>query len=59
MIPMKKEQLIANMNNLEKLMLKQIKYEGHIRIPTVFNDYHSAATNPGFSRKPDGGFYPK
>lgn len=47
------------MGLLGGLSLKQVKYEGHIKIPTVHNDYHSASSNPGYSRKPDGGIYPK
>lgn len=30
--------------------LKHIRYEGHIKIPTIHNDYHSRATNHGYSR---------
>jgi hypothetical protein len=47
------------MNRLEKLNIKHVKYDGHIKIPTVHNDYHSTSSNAGYSRKPDGGIYPK
>lgn len=47
------------MGLLGGIVLAQAKYEGHIRIPTVYNDYHAASSNPGYSRKPDGGIYPK
>lgn len=52
-------EVIKNMGLLGGLVLKQAKYEGQIKIPTVHNDYHSASSNPGYSRKPDGGIYPK
>lgn len=39
--------------------LKHIKYEGHIKIPTIHNDYHSRATNHGYSRSESGGIFPK
>jgi len=39
--------------------LKQVKYEGHIKIPTVHNDYHARGTNMGFSRNATGGIFPK
>jgi hypothetical protein len=39
--------------------VRTIKYEGHIKIPTVHNDYHSSKTNGGYSRNKYGGIYPK
>ena len=39
--------------------LKNIRFAGHIRIPTIHNDYHSAKTNGGYSRNKTGGIYPK
>ena len=54
-----KIETIRKLGLLGGLQLKQIKYEGHIRIPTVHNDYHASTSNPGYSRKPDGGIYPK
>lgn len=55
----KQVELIRNMRLLGGISLKQVKYEGHIKIPTVHNDYHSSSSNAGYSRKPDGGIYPK
>ena len=39
--------------------VRNVKYEGHIRIPTVYNDYHSSKTNGGYSRNKYGCPYPK
>jgi hypothetical protein len=39
--------------------VRTIKYSGHIKIPTVHNDYHSSKTNAGYSRNKFGGIYPK
>lgn len=39
--------------------VRTVKYEGHIKIPTVHNDYHSSKTNAGYSRNKYGGIYPK
>ena len=39
--------------------LKLIKYDGQLKMPTVHNDYHSRATNGGFSRSKTGGIFPK
>ena len=50
---------IQKLGLLGGLQLKKVQYEGHIRIPTVHNDYHQTSSNPGYSRKPDGGIYPK
>ena len=54
-----KVNLLKKMGLLGGLHLKQVRYDGHIRMPTVYNDYHQASSNPGYSRKPDGGIYPK
>lgn len=54
-----KMESIRKLGLLGGLQLKQVKYDGHIRIPTVHNDYHQSSSNPGYSRKPDGGIYPK
>jgi hypothetical protein len=39
--------------------LKQVRYDGHIKIPTVHNDYHNFTTNMGYSRSATGGIFPK
>lgn len=39
--------------------VRTIRYSGHIRIPTVHNDYHNSKTNAGYSRNKYGGIYPK
>lgn len=58
-------ELLRSMNLIRELGLekgreiKHMKYEGVIKIPTVHNDYHSRATNQGYSRNSSGGIYPK
>lgn len=47
------------MNIVSGGAVRTIKYEGHIKIPTVHNDYHSSKTNAGYSRNKYGGIYPK
>ena len=39
--------------------IKHVKYGGHIKIPTVHNDYHSFSSNMGYSRSETGGIFPK
>jgi hypothetical protein len=39
--------------------VRTVKYDGHIKIPTVHNDYHNSKTNGGYSRNKYGGIYPK
>ena len=39
--------------------LKMVRYDGHIKIPSVHNDYHARETNGGYSRNAYGGIYPK
>lgn len=39
--------------------VRNVIYAGHIKIPTVHNDYHNAKTNGGYSRSKLGGIFPK
>lgn len=58
-------ELLQNLKELNKLglsvqsPLKNVRYAGHIKIPTVHNDYHTSKTNAGYSRNKLGGIYPK
>lgn len=57
--------LSQKLDSLESLHIvsggavRTIKYSGHIKIPTVHNDYHNSKTNAGYSRNKYGGIYPK
>ncbi len=58
-------EIMTHFKKLEELKLstprdlKLIKYEGVIKSPTVHNDYHTRATNHGYSRSETGGIFPK
>ena len=39
--------------------LKMAKYEGHIRVGSVLNDFHAYGSKAGFHRSETGGIYPK
>lgn len=39
--------------------VRKVVYAGHIRIPTVHNDYHSSKTKGGYARSKLGGIFPK
>lgn len=51
--------LLREVNVEGPRQLKHVKYDGHIKIPTVHNDYHARGTNMGFSRSETGGIFPK
>jgi hypothetical protein len=50
---------IEKLNLVQGGAVRHVLYSGHIRIPTVHNDYHSSKTNAGYSRNKYGGIYPK
>ena len=55
----KKLDSLQEMHIISGGAVRTVKYEGHIKIPTVHNDYHSSKTNAGYSRNKYGGIYPK
>lgn len=55
----KKLESLQSLNIVSGGAVRNIKYSGHIKIPTVHNDYHSSKTNAGYSRNKYGGIYPK
>lgn len=50
---------LKEMGLLAGMKLNRVHYDGHIRIPTVHNDYHMRETNGGYSRNSFGGYFPK
>jgi len=50
---------IEKLHLVEGGAVRHVLYSGHIRIPTVHNDYHCSKTNAGYSRNKYGGIYPK
>ena len=50
---------LEQMGLVEGGAVRTIRYQGHIKIPTVHNDYHNSKTNAGYSRNKYGGIYPK
>jgi hypothetical protein len=50
---------LKEMGLLTGMKLNRVHYDGHIRIPTVHNDYHMRETNGGYSRNSFGGYFPK
>lgn len=50
---------LQNLHVVSGGLVRNVRYSGHIRIPTVHNDYHNSKTNAGYSRNKYGGIYPK
>ena len=50
---------LSKLGLVEGGAVRNVRYEGHIRKPTVYNDYHSSKTNGGYSRNKYGGMYPR
>lgn len=55
----KRMNALKEMGLLAGMKLNRVHYDGHIRIPTVHNDYHMRETNGGYSRNSFGGYFPK
>ena len=47
------------MGLLGGIQFKIVRYDGHLKIPTVHNDYHARESNGGYSRNSYGGYFPK
>ena len=68
-LTMSKSRVMTEMSrrlpSLESLKLveggavRKVVYAGHIRIPTVHNDYHNSKTKGGYARSKLGGIFPK
>ncbi len=52
-------QSLEKMGLLKGGAVRTIRYSGHIKISTVYNNYHNNKKNGGFSRSKYGGLYPK